>query len=63
MTTFDCAPLYQSSVGFDRLFDLLDTGRPDWPPCNIEKMSENEYRITMAVAGNVTGTIVLSGLL
>ena len=53
MRTFDFAPLYRSTVGFDRLFDLLDSGvtRPDWPPYDIEKKSENEYRITMAVAG------------
>ena len=53
MRTYDFAPLYRSTVGFDRLFDLLDSGvtRPDWPPYDIEKKSENEYRITMAVAG------------
>jgi molecular chaperone IbpA len=53
MRTYDFAPLYRSTVGFDRLFDLLDSSaaRPDWPPYDIEKKSENEYRITMAVAG------------
>jgi molecular chaperone IbpA len=52
MRTFDISPLYRSTVGFDRLFDLLDnTGRPDWPPYNIEKKDENEYRISMAIAG------------
>ena len=53
MRTYDFAPLYRSTVGFDRLFDLLDSGvtRPDWPPYDIEKKSENVYRITMAVAG------------
>ena len=53
MRTYDFAPLYRSTVGFDRLFDLLDAGaaRPDYPPHDIEKRSENEYRITMAVAG------------
>ena len=47
-------PLYRSTVGFDRLFDLLDhAGRVEtnWPPYNIEKLSETAYRITMAVAG------------
>ena len=54
---FDFAPLYRSTVGFDRLFDLLDqvTGFDQaptaYPPYNIERLSENEYRITMAVAG------------
>ena len=52
MSTFDFAPLYGSTIGFDRLFDLLDTNaRPDWPPYNIEKKGDNEYRISMAIAG------------
>jgi len=54
MRPFDFAPLYRSTVGFDRLFDLIDTAaapRPDWPPYNIEKTGENAYRITMVVAG------------
>ena len=52
MRTLDFAPLYRSTVGFDRLFDLLDnTARPDWPPYNIQKVSEDEYRISMAIAG------------
>ena len=46
------APLFRSTVGFDRLFDMLENSvRTDWPPYNIEKKSENEYRITMAIAG------------
>ena len=52
MRTFDFTPLYRSTVGFDRLFDMLDNSvRPDWPPYDIEKLSDNEYRISMAVAG------------
>jgi molecular chaperone IbpA len=52
MRTLDYSPLFRSTVGFDRLFDLLDNGaRPDWPPYNIEKHGENEYRISMAIAG------------
>jgi molecular chaperone IbpA len=52
MRTFDFAPLYRSTVGFDRLFEMLDDGvRSEYPPYNIEKKSENEYRISMAVAG------------
>jgi molecular chaperone IbpA len=52
MRSFDFAPLYRSTVGFDRLFDMLDNGvRSDWPPYNIEKIGENDYRITMAIAG------------
>ena len=56
MRTFDVSPLYRSTVGFDRLFDLLDqTTRVEpmtnWPPYNIEKSGDDQYRITMAVAG------------
>jgi molecular chaperone IbpA len=52
MRTFDVAPLFRSTVGFDRLFDMLDTSnRPDWPPYNIERVGENDYRISMALAG------------
>jgi molecular chaperone IbpA len=52
MRTFDLTPFYRSTVGFDRLFDMLDnTVRPDWPPYDIEKIGDDEYRISMAVAG------------
>jgi len=51
---YDFSPLYRSTVGFDRLFDMLDQAtrvEPNWPPYNIEKTGEDQYRITMAVAG------------
>ena len=52
---FDLTPLYRSTVGFDRLGQLLDElnsfEAPTYPPYNIERLEENEYRITMAVAG------------
>ena len=57
MRTFDLTPLYRSTVGFDRLFSLLDqvsgaeAGSPGYPPYNIERTGENAYRITIAVAG------------
>jgi molecular chaperone IbpA len=57
MRTFDLAPLYRSTVGFDRLFSLLDQhsevdgASAGYPPYNIERTGENEYRITVAVAG------------
>jgi molecular chaperone IbpA len=52
MRTYDFSPLFRSTVGFDRLFDMLDNGtRPDWPPYNIEKVGEDQYRISMALAG------------
>ncbi|HYH37001.1 MAG TPA: Hsp20 family protein [Azospirillum sp.] len=56
MGTIDFAPLFRSTVGFDRLFDLLDGAMrydpvDSYPPYNIEKTGEDSYRITMAVAG------------
>jgi molecular chaperone IbpA len=53
MRTFDLAPLYRSTIGFDRLFSMLDgfESAPGYPPYNIERTGENEYRISVAVAG------------
>jgi molecular chaperone IbpA len=53
MRQIDFAPLYRSTVGFDRLAKLLDSGfdADGFPPYNIERLGENAYRITMAVAG------------
>ena len=52
MKTYDFTPLFRSTVGFDRLFDMIESSvRPDWPPYNIEKSGENQYRISMAIAG------------
>ena len=53
MRTFDLAPLYRSTVGFDRLFSILDgfESVPGYPPYNIERTGENDYRVTVAVAG------------
>ena len=57
MRPFDFAPLYRSTVGFDRLVQMLDsvpgfdTEGTSYPPYNIERLGETEYRITMAVAG------------
>jgi molecular chaperone IbpA len=57
MRSFDLAPLYRSTVGFDRLFSMLDnvsgfdSGAPGYPPYNIERTGENNYRISIAVAG------------
>ncbi len=54
--SFDLAPLFRSTVGFDRVGQLLeeafnDVTQPSYPPYNIEKVGENAYRIVMAVAG------------
>jgi len=56
MRHVDFSPLYRSTVGFDRLFNLLDNRNfgdqgQSYPPYNIERTGENTYRITMAVAG------------
>ena len=57
MRHFDLTPLYRSTIGFDRIGSLLDTlnafegDAPSYPPYNIELVSENAYRISMAVAG------------
>ena len=53
MRTFDLSPLYRSTVGFDRLFSMMDgfDAAPGYPPYNIERTGENDYRITVAVAG------------
>ena len=57
MRPFDFAPLYRSTVGFDRLAQMLDsaagfdTEATTYPPYNIERLGDTEYRITMAVAG------------
>jgi molecular chaperone IbpA len=56
MRQFDLAPLYRNTVGFDRLFSMLDQlvsveGAPSYPPYNIERTGENAYRISIAVAG------------
>ena len=57
MRHYDLAPLYRSTVGFDRLANILeqvtaaDVGQTTYPPYHIEKTGENAYRITIAVAG------------
>ena len=56
MRTYDFAPLYRSAIGFDRLAHLFDDAeradaQPSYPPYNIELVSEDRYRIAMAVAG------------
>lgn len=56
MRTFDPTPLWRSTIGFDRLFDLLDqsshwTAEDNYPPYNIERTGEDHYRISLALAG------------
>jgi len=57
MRTYDFAPLYRATVGFDRIADLMDrvltaeVAQPTYPPYNIEKLGDDAYRISIAVAG------------
>lgn len=56
MRQYDLAPVYRNTVGFDRLFSMLDNlggveSAPSYPPYNIERTGENAYRISIAVAG------------
>lgn len=57
MRNFDLSPLYRSAIGFDRMANVLDSltrteqAQPGYPPYNIELTGEDQYRITMAVAG------------
>lgn len=57
MRNLDFSPLYRSAIGFDRMANLLDSmmtteqNQPSYPPYNIELTGENNYRISMAVAG------------
>jgi molecular chaperone IbpA len=64
MRQFDLSPLYRQTVGFDRLFNLLDQtggfdGASSYPPYNIERTGENAYRVTLAVAGFSKDEIVI----
>ncbi|RAU24043.1 heat-shock protein [Paramagnetospirillum kuznetsovii] len=66
MRSFDLSPLFRSTVGFDHLNHLLETAaRADeasvsYPPYNIEKHSDDHYRITMAVAGFAESDLTLT---
>src|SRR5437762_11258464 len=55
MRSYDFAPFWRSTIGFDRLFDLAETaqraGEDNYPPYNIERLSEDRYLISLAVAG------------
>ncbi len=66
MRTYDLSPLFRSTVGFDRLGDLMDAafGNDEagngYPPYNIEKVGEEAYRVTMAVAGFAEKDLVVT---
>lgn len=64
MRSIDFSPLYRSAIGFDRLANLIESaasnGNAGYPPYNIEQLSDNDYRISMAVAGFTQEELVLS---
>lgn len=64
-TTFDFSPLFRSSVGYDRLLGALEAASridtiDNWPPYDIVKMGDDDYRITMAVAGFSQGELSIT---
>ena len=55
-TTYDFTPLWRSTIGFDRLFDLVDAAQQagtedNYPPCKVERLGDDRYQISLAVAG------------
>ena len=64
MRTYDFSPLWRSTVGFDRLFDLAETaqraGEDNYPPYNIERLAEDRYLISLAVAGFAPSDITIT---
>ena len=64
MRTYDFSPLWRSTIGFDRLFDLAETaqraGEDNYPPDNIERLSEDRYQISLAVAGFAPSDIAIT---
>ena len=64
MRSIDFSPLYRSAMGFDRLANLIESaasnGNAGYPPYNIEQLGDNDYRISMAVAGFTQEELELS---
>ena len=65
MRTYDFSPLFRSTIGFDRLFDLAETAQratdEGYPPYNIERLAEDRYQITLAVAGFSPDEVSITG--
>ena len=63
MRSFDFAPLHRATIGFDQIADLMDralssdVAQPSYPPYNIEKLDDDSYRISIAVAGFTEGDL------
>jgi molecular chaperone IbpA len=65
MRNYDLSPLWRSTVGFDRMLDLIDSsmryaGDENYPPYNIERSGEDHYRISLALAGFMPEDITLT---
>jgi molecular chaperone IbpA len=65
MRTFDPTPFWRSTVGFDRIFDLLDasarwTGEDHYPPYNIERIGEDRYQVFLALAGFTSDEVTIT---
>src|SRR5256885_15343113 len=64
MRTYDFSPLWRSTIGFDRLFDLAEmaqrAGEDNYPPYNIERLAEDRYQISLAVAGSAPDDISIT---
>src|SRR6201995_3104124 len=64
MRTYDFSPLWRSTVGFDRLFDLAEMAQraseDNYPPYNIERLTEDRYQISLAVAGFAPSDITVT---
>ena len=65
MRTYDFTPLWRSTIGFDRFFDLVDaaqhgTADDNYPPCNVERLGEDRYQISLALAGFTPDEIAIT---
>src|SRR6201996_2704598 len=66
MRTYDFSPLWRSTIGFDRLFDLAEmaqrerAGEDNYPPYNIERLAKDRYQISLAVAGFAPSDITIT---
>ncbi len=65
MRTYDFTPLWRSTIGFDRFFDLVDAAQHEgsgdnYPPCNVERVGEDRYQISLALAGFAPDEIAIT---
>jgi molecular chaperone IbpA len=65
MRTYRISPLWRSTIGFDRFLDLVDAARhaagdANYPPCNVERLSDDRYRISLALAGFAPDDIAIT---